>query len=90
MQEILEYLTEFNSTTAVIRVLLAAVAGALVGLEREFHGRAAGMRTHMMVALGAALTAMIGVYTVSVLGIAIGAVVVIAAVAVVLVIKKKK
>ena len=69
MQEILVYLSDFNPVTVILRVLLAALAGALVGLEREFHGRAAGMRTHMMVALGAALTAMIGLYTVHELGI---------------------
>lgn len=68
MEEFFAYLTEFNAVTVVIRVLLAALAGALVGLEREFHGRAAGLRTHMMVALGAALTAMIGLYTVHGLG----------------------
>lgn len=69
MNEIIAYLAEFNTVTVVIRVLLAALAGALVGLEREFHGRAAGMRTHMMVALGAALAAMIGLFTVNELGI---------------------
>ena len=69
METIWNYLTEFNTVTVVIRVILAALAGALVGLEREFHGRAAGMRTHMMVALGAALAAMIGMYTVAELGI---------------------
>ena len=69
MNEFFGFLTEFNAVTVVIRVLLAALAGALVGLEREFHGRAAGMRTHMMVALGAALAAMIGLYTVHELGI---------------------
>lgn len=68
MNEIIDFLTEFNAVTVVIRVILAAVAGALVGLEREFHGRAAGMRTHMMVALGAALAAMIGLFTVKELG----------------------
>ena len=68
MNEILDFLTDFNAVTVVIRVLLAALAGALVGLEREFHGRAAGMRTHMMVALGAALAAMIGLFTVKELG----------------------
>lgn len=46
----------------VLKVLLAAVAGGLVGAEREFHGRAAGLRTHMLVSVGAALTAMIGLY----------------------------
>ncbi len=69
MNEIIDFLTEFNAVTVVIRVFLAAVAGALVGLEREFHGRAAGMRTHMMVALGAALAAMIGLFTVKELGV---------------------
>ncbi len=69
MNEIIDFLTEFNAVTVVIRVVLAAVAGALVGLEREFHGRAAGMRTHMMVALGAALAAMIGLFTVKELGV---------------------
>ena len=68
MNEIIDLLTEFNAVTVVIRVVLAALAGALVGLEREFHGRAAGMRTHMMVALGAALAAMIGLFTVKELG----------------------
>lgn len=69
MNDIITYLSSFNPVTVIIRVLLAALAGALVGLEREFHGRAAGMRTHMMVALGAALAAMIGMYTVTELGI---------------------
>ena len=68
MEAFWAYLTEFNAVTVVIRVVLAALAGALVGLEREFHGRAAGMRTHMMVALGAALAAMIGLFTVKELG----------------------
>ncbi len=70
MKEVLAYLTEFNTVTVIIRVLLAALAGALVGAEREYHGRAAGMRTHMMVALGAALTTMLGLFAVQELGMA--------------------
>ncbi|MGV6474747.1 MgtC/SapB family protein [Azotobacter vinelandii] len=38
-----------------LRLLLAAVLGGLLGFEREHHGHAAGVRTHMLVALGAAL-----------------------------------
>ena len=57
-----EYLGDLTVITMVIRVLLAAIAGGLVGLEREFHGRAAGMRTHMLVCLGAALSALIGAF----------------------------
>jgi len=41
------------------RLLLAVGAGALVGIEREFHGRPAGLRTHILVSLGAAVVALI-------------------------------
>jgi putative Mg2+ transporter-C (MgtC) family protein len=41
---------------AVFRILLAGVLGAVVGWEREGHGRAAGLRTHMMLCVGCALT----------------------------------
>ncbi len=46
----------------VFRSLLAVLIGGLIGTERAKHGRAAGMRTHILVCLGAMLTAMIGVY----------------------------
>jgi putative Mg2+ transporter-C (MgtC) family protein len=39
----------------VIRVIAAALLGALLGWERERAGKPAGLRTHMLVALGAAL-----------------------------------
>jgi putative Mg2+ transporter-C (MgtC) family protein len=39
----------------VVRVLTAALLGALLGAERERAGKPAGLRTHMLVALGAAL-----------------------------------
>jgi putative Mg2+ transporter-C (MgtC) family protein len=39
----------------VLRLLLAALLGALLGLEREHAGKAAGVRTHMLVAMGGAL-----------------------------------
>src|SRR5262245_45291761 len=42
-------------TRLVLRLLLAAALGGALGYERERHGKAAGMRTHMLVALGAAL-----------------------------------
>ncbi len=37
------------------RLVLAALLGGLIGLEREYHGRAAGVRTHLLVSLGACL-----------------------------------
>jgi putative Mg2+ transporter-C (MgtC) family protein len=37
------------------RLLIAAVFGGMIGLERQLKGKSAGLRTHMLVALGAAL-----------------------------------
>ena len=45
----------------ILRLALAAVLGGLIGLEREFHGRFAGLRTHMMVSLGAAIFCLAGI-----------------------------
>lgn len=39
----------------LVKLVLAALAGGVVGLEREKHGRPAGLRTHLLVALGACL-----------------------------------
>ncbi|MGH9769580.1 MAG: MgtC/SapB family protein [Blastocatellia bacterium] len=39
----------------VIRLLAAMLLGAIVGIQREQTGKPAGLRTHMLVALGAAL-----------------------------------
>ena len=42
-------------TRIVLRLFIAAALGGLLGYERERQGKAAGVRTHMLVALGAAL-----------------------------------
>lgn len=42
-------------TRIVVRLALAALLGGLLGYERERHGKSAGVRTHMLVSLGAAL-----------------------------------
>ncbi|WP_258378914.1 MgtC/SapB family protein [Pseudomonas mosselii] len=39
----------------LIRLLMAALLGAVLGFERESKGKAAGVRTHMLVSMGAAL-----------------------------------
>ncbi len=52
----------------LIRAALAVTVGIVIGSERARHGRAAGMRTHILVALGAALTAMISIYASEYLG----------------------
>jgi putative Mg2+ transporter-C (MgtC) family protein len=39
----------------VIRLVVAAVLGGLIGIEREEHNKAAGLKTHILVSLGSAL-----------------------------------
>lgn len=39
----------------ILRVLVAAVLGGIIGWEREHKGRAAGLKTHILVAVGSAL-----------------------------------
>ena len=41
-------------TGYALRLLVAAILGALIGLEREIHEHPAGMRTHLLVSLGSA------------------------------------
>ncbi|MGG2399906.1 MgtC/SapB family protein [Pseudomonas sp. SH1-B] len=45
-------------TRATLRLLLATLLGGLLGYEREVTGKAAGMRTHMLVCVGAAIFVM--------------------------------
>lgn len=42
-------------TRVSMRLVLAAVYGGVLGYERQFKGKTAGVQTHMLVALGAAL-----------------------------------
>lgn len=44
------------------RLVLAAVLGGMLGFEREIHGRPAGFRTHLLVALGACLMMVVSEY----------------------------
>lgn len=53
----------------VVRSLAAVLIGSLIGSERARHGRAAGMRTHILVCLGACMTAMTSMYVSQNLGI---------------------
>lgn len=46
-------------TTVTIRLLMAALLGGILGFEREQKGKAAGIKTHMLVAIGSALFVLI-------------------------------
>jgi len=45
-----------------LRLLLAAALGGVIGFDRERHTWAAGLRTHMLVCLGAALTMIVSAF----------------------------
>lgn len=47
----------------ILRLVIAISLGALVGLEREMSHKSAGLRTHMIVSLGACLFTLISIYT---------------------------
>jgi len=44
-----------NEGEILLRFVLASVLGGMIGLEREIHGREAGVRTYLLVSLGSAL-----------------------------------
>lgn len=45
-----------------VRILVAALVGGVIGYERELRGKVAGIRTHVLVALGACLFMIISQY----------------------------
>ena len=53
----------------LIRSLASVLIGSLIGSERARHGRAAGMRTHILVCLGSCMTAMTSMYISQTLGV---------------------
>lgn len=46
----------------ILRLLLASALGAVIGYQRERSGKQAGLRTHMLICVGAALFAIISAY----------------------------
>ena len=46
---------EYVLNSFVFKLVLASFLGAIIGFERDVHGRAAGLRTHLLVSLGSAV-----------------------------------
>lgn len=62
MIEALDYFRELNLLSMLLRLTLAMAFGGMIGLERGRKRRAAGLRTYMLVCLGAALTMVLSQY----------------------------
>lgn len=60
-------LVDFNMFSVFVRLTLSALVGGCIGNERGRNGRAAGLRTHILVCIGATLTTLLGLYTTQVL-----------------------
>lgn len=66
-------LSEFFGTlpdevVLLIKLLCCCLSGGLIGLERGCHGRSAGLRTHLLVCLGAALAGLLDLHIHDLLG----------------------
>src|SRR5215207_6923988 len=55
-----------------VRLIVAALLGLAVGFEREIHGHPAGLRTHMLVAVGSGLFSVLSAYGFSSVGVGDG------------------
>ena len=66
MEAFFTALRTLTPLTAALRLLLALAFGGLIGLERERRDRPAGLRTYMVVCIGAALSTLIGQFAVQV------------------------
>lgn len=47
---------------AIVSILVASICAGLVGFEREYHGHSAGLRTHLLIAIGSAVIMIISIY----------------------------
>ena len=62
MLSLFDGLREFSFGSAVLRLLLALISGGVIGYGRSKKERSAGLRTYMLISLGAAMAVLISVY----------------------------
>jgi len=62
MEPVLSYLRTGSQLDVVTHLTVALVAGGLIGLERSFHGRPAGFRTHTLVCMSSSLLMLVTRY----------------------------
>ena len=59
---IFDALRDVTLLSVTVRMILAAVCGGVIGIEREYKRRPAGFRTHILICLGAAMTTLTSQY----------------------------
>ena len=65
MLTVFDGIREFSFLSIALRVLLSSVSAGLIGFERGRAGRAAGLRTHILVSLGACIVMCVDHYLVT-------------------------
>ena len=68
MLSVFDGLRDVTAASVALRMVMAAVCGGIIGIEREFKRRPAGFRTHILICLGAAMTTLTSQYLYLVLG----------------------
>jgi putative Mg2+ transporter-C (MgtC) family protein len=56
------YSTEITWETALFRIILSFLIGAVIGIERESHNQAAGLRTHILISIGSTIVMLLSIY----------------------------
>jgi len=51
-----------NFLLSILSLVMATVLAGLIGYEREYHGHSAGLRTHILLALGSSLIMLLSIY----------------------------
>lgn len=59
--DVLNYLEEFNEVSVLVRLIVATVMGAIIGMDRGATKHAAGLRTFTLVCLGSALAQIVDI-----------------------------
>ena len=62
LAEVVNVIHGWSTLAVLLRLLLAMLAGTVVGAEREWRNKSAGIKTHVLVCLGSALTMIVGEY----------------------------
>ena len=57
------FLRSFTLLSVTTRIIISVILCGLIGLERGKKGQAVGLRTHVLVGLGSALSVIVGIYT---------------------------
>lgn len=60
----LSYISELNSLSVIIRLLMAVIFGGIIGIDRGKRRQAAGFRTHILVCMGSALVMITNIYVI--------------------------